>query len=223
MPTLPADATFAYHSDLACWEIDLGAPASGSVEALNQEVDHATQAFLHAFGEMCAVEEAGGDIFLLDDDGRVLSVLEGVHFAPTGDGRFRPDLQHVDPALNGTPLITRLTLSCSAIIVRADRKPLILPAGARFYYDSVVDFNLGERVEVVDSSVGFCVNIDPWLDVTLEPGSYQGRDNQSVSQLNRPRLEHALRDWEALMGRSIVETTSGLYRARLHRYGFTAG
>lgn len=120
-------------------------------------------------------------------------------------------------------MVTHLTLSCTVTIVRADSKAETLSAGARFYYGAVVDFSPGERVEVVDSSVGFCVNVDPWLDVTLAPGSFTPRNNQSVSQLNRPPLEHALREWEALMAKPIVETTSRLYRARLYRYGFTAG
>ncbi|MBR8839354.1 MAG: hypothetical protein DSM106950_36465 [Stigonema ocellatum SAG 48.90 = DSM 106950] len=99
---------------------------------------------------------------------------------------------------------------------------VLIPKAARFYFGYVME-PLEDDEEVLiasDSSVSFETSTDVWVERTLDRLGLHWQDNYSCAAKNQPLLEEALRKWEILVGKPIVEWNSRYYRDQIFKYGF---
>lgn len=80
-----------------------------------------------------------------------------------------------------------------------------------------------QKVIPVDGSTRFETSINVWVERTLDPLSSSWRDNQACAMQNQPLLEEALKEWERLVNKPIVEWNSHSYLDQVFRYGFNSG
>jgi hypothetical protein len=119
--------------------------------------------------------------------------------------------------------VVNVMLRCDVLVVQPGptEPSKVLPNGLYFHYDSGMTGEIGEQAEFDNAHVTADVEIDPWVDAPLHDGRFL--DNRSVAELNRPRLERALRRWEAAVGKPISEVESLPYPSLVDRYGFRPG
>ena len=213
------DATYHHlGTEPGHWWMDLEAPYQVTPFALNRIVDHATYAFVGAFAALYRPIKGRGRMTKLDASGAVVGRTPAEDFIEMEGWRFRPP---AEPALPEDAFIDRLIVHCDVILEPPDElgEPIVVPGAGRFGYES--GLQVGDtgwptfRPPVARVSSW----LDVWLDVTH---GEDGRDvdNRALAARNRPRLESALRRWEAAMARPIARYTSPRYPARIGRYGY---
>jgi hypothetical protein len=190
-----------------CWGIDIGVPQDSSPAAITALALSAARAFVTAFDSLCVVDEAWADWLAMDR-----SVVETEPVEVQLDGTV-----HLPQSAD---LVTGLAMSCSANVDTCTGL-LRVPHAAEWRFAAVLaPPEEGARVE--DASVRFCVAIDPWLPEARDPVTGASRPNHELAARNAPRLETALRRWEAATGRPITDVTSGMYAGYVAQYGFRA-
>jgi hypothetical protein len=212
--------SYGYTENTASWSIDLGDLDADSGEALNQIADGAIQAFLQAFADMCTVEDAEGNLAEIGEDRRLSNLWTELRLEQDVEGRFRPRPDEAFGDLSDRAGLSRVLLACG-VKVEGDRtEPTLLSEGIYFHYNSGLSPTVGEPVTFDSPYVTVSAEVDPWLDAPYQGGRFV--DNRTVADLNRPRLERALRSWEAAMGKPISEVESA-YPDLVDRYGFRSG
>jgi len=210
-----------YIEQTGLWSIDLGPLDTGSPAFLNQLAERVTKAFWGAFKDICNLEWAEGDIVQVGQDGLIKAVWAEIPLEHSGDGRFRPAENAGVGGSEDRTVLSRVMLTCNVTLQLPDGETRELPDSLHFHYDTGLPSTVGEPAKSKSVSATVGVEVDPWLDA---PWNLRGRiDNRSVAALNRPRLEQALRNWEAAIGRPISEVSSVPYPDLVDRYGFQAG
>ncbi|MDF5728671.1 MAG: hypothetical protein PUP92_11710 [Rhizonema sp. PD38] len=121
---------------------------------------------------------------------------------------------------------TTIFIDCDLCVLNADVKHTFnqfwIPKAAKFYFGYVMELkeNDEEALLPLDSSVSFETSTDVWVERTLDQLSLHWQDNHSYASKNQPLLEEALRNWELLVGKPIVEWNSRYYRDQIFKYGF---
>jgi hypothetical protein len=187
---------------------------------LNQIADNAIRAFLQAFADVCTIEDAEGDLVEIGEDRQLSNVWAELRLEQDSEGRFRPRLDAASSDLSKRAGLSRVLVACG-VRVEGDRtEPTLLSDALYFHYNSGLSAEDGEPVTFDTPYVMVSADVDPWLDAPWREGRYV--DNRTIASLNRPRLERALRSWEAAVGKPISEVDSS-YPEFIDRYGFRPG
>ncbi len=212
--------SYGYTENTASWSIDLGHLDANSGEALNQIADGAIHAFLEAFADVCTVQDAEGNLAEIREDLRLSNLWTELQLEQDLEGRFRPRPDAASGLLSNRAGLSRVLLACG-VKVESDRtEHTLLWEGIYFHFNSGLSATVGEPVTFDPSYVTVSAEVDPWLDAPYHDGRFV--DNRTVADLNRPRLERALRSWEAAMGKPISDVESA-YPDLVDRYGFRPG
>lgn len=204
------------------WWMDLEPPFEATPFALGRIADHATSSFVGAFAGLYRPIKGRGKLTTLDERGAVVDRAAARDLIEMEGWRFRPP---EEPALPQNVFVDKLLVHCDVVIEPADDRdePIVVPGAGRFGYESGLETGdtgwptFRRPVARVSSW------LDVWLDVTHDPeGPGAGRDvdNRALGRRNRPRLESALRRWEAAMAKPITHFVSPLYPDRVGRYGY---
>lgn len=205
------------------WYIRLEPPYQVNAYAMNRIVDHATRAFLGSFSGLYEPNRSRGVLVTLDERGAPIHRGEWEPFAPLEGWRFRPAS---GGELSERVFIAALEVRCDVVAMPASdqEEPFLVPSGGYFNYgiergdDGLPVFsgpvvNIGTAVEL-------------WLDVAHDlaangqEADEPGYDNRAIGRRNRPRLEQALRQWEASMAKPITQVKSNWAPDEIGRYGF---
>jgi hypothetical protein len=93
---------------------------------------------------------------------------------------------------------------------------------AEFYLGYLIESDDNGASVISGCRVAFETSVDAWVRKTLDPGTWNSRDNGAVATCNQPLLTAALRRWEQEMGSPITEWVSRPYPEQIRRYGFTS-
>jgi hypothetical protein len=211
---------YGYAEKVGRWSINLGRLDPDSVEAMNQIADDVVGSFLQAFADLCTVEHAEGDLVEIEEDYRLSNVRGELPLEQTVEATFRPRSDTAIGVLSNRAGLSSVLLVCS-IAVEGDRaERLVLPDALYFHYNSGLSSRVGQPMSFDSAHVTVTAEVDPWVDAPLQGGRFL--DNRTIAALNRPRLERALRNWEAAIGKPIDELDSA-YPDFIDRYGFRPG
>jgi hypothetical protein len=217
--TTDGQATYGHAEKAGAWDIELGALDVASVRALEQTADDVAEVFVQAFAEIGTLEYAEGTVTEIGEDRRILSVQGEVPLV-WHEGRFRPAPDaDVGPEAGGAVLSSFMLVY--TVTVNQAEQSVPVSSGLYFHYDSDLPDVVGQPATSRSAFARVDVEVDPWLDAPLHGGRFL--DNRAIAALNRPRLERALRRWEAAMGKPIDHATSVPYPAFIDRYGFRPG
>jgi hypothetical protein len=220
--TANGEATYGHTEKAGAWDIDLGVQGPAPPASLNRIADNVSGAFVDAFADIATVEHAEGTVIDIGEDGRILSVWGEVPLV-SQEGQFRPvpDVESGDLTERG--VLSGIMLVCAVTVVQDDAHRLsdTIQDGLYFHYDSGLSGLVGELAQFDSAFARVDVEIEPWVDAPLHGGKFL--DNRAAASLNRPRLEQALRRWEAEVGKPISNVTSVVYGAFVDRYGFRPG
>ena len=220
--TTNGQATYGHAEKAGAWDIDLGALDVASPRTLEQTADEVTEAFVQAFAEIGTLEYAEGTVTEIGEDGRILSVQGEVQLV-WHEGRFRPAPDAYIGPDAGRAVLSSIMLVYTVTVNQADSEQQLVSvsSGLYFHYDSDLPDVVGQSATSHSAFARVDVEVDPWLDAPLHGGKFL--DNRAIAALNRPRLERALRRWEAAMGKPIDNATSVPYQSFIDRYGFRPG
>jgi hypothetical protein len=180
---------------LARWIIYLEPPYAVTPWVLNREADRAAQIFVTTFGQLGYVRQAEGGIVEIDQAGTLVREHGHVELVGLGSWRFRP-------VSSGRLLESEERAFISHLVLR-------LSDALHFCYDSGLEWDAASKACFQDPFVGVTVNSERWI-----VGSDHG------ARHNRPRLEQALRGWEAATARPIADWESPVAPHQISRYGF---
>jgi len=232
--------TSGYKQAVGSWSIQIGVPDDRSAPSLNTLTYGMVQAFLTAFRSLCTVVEMRYDTIAFNAHGQVEKVDEGRQRI-IDKGKSEDILGELRAILpdNRNSFFTALFLYCDVQVFvpfatgarhtlrppreTGARPPTVrAPRAVEFYLGFVLEHDEAGLLTPVDGSMSVDTSIDVWVPRTRDLAEGQWQDNTVYARFNRPRLEHALRDWEKLVGKPIVEKQSRYYQDQLTRYGFTA-
>jgi hypothetical protein len=232
--------TSGYKQEVGSWGMHIGVPDDRAAASLNTLTYDMVQAFLTAFRSLCTVVEMRYDTIAFNAHGQVEKVDEGRQRA-IDKGNPEDILGELRAILpdNRNSFFTALFLYCDVQVfvpfvastrhTLPPRAPGVQPPTVRipravvFYLGFVLEHDAAGLLTPVDGSMSVDTSIDVWVPKTRDLAEGQWQDNTAYARYNRPRLDHALRDWEKLVGKPIVECHSRYYRDQIARYGFTAG
>jgi hypothetical protein len=219
-PIFPAWATAGYQKESGEWLINLGLPTNNQPAELNQFAIHMALTIPEALEERCRVAKITYNAHLLDARGQVAGWRE-VEPAPTSaGGRTAAHVTLGELAARDHLVYDSLFLDCDLKVLMVDpggeAHELWVPYAATGYFGYYFDHQAKEAQrclvpKAADMSLQTHINV--WRAETLSPHSKDWQDNTATARLNQPWLEAALRRWEQLVGKPIVEW--GWYR-----YGF---
>ncbi len=220
--TTDSPPTYGHAEKAGAWDIYLGALDVASLRALQQTVDDVTKAFVEAFAEIGTLDYAEGTVVEIGSSGRILSV-RGEMPMEMHEGRFRPTAEiDLDLPAERTVLSSiMLVYTVTVIQAGAEQGSVPVSGGLYFHFDSDLPSVVGESATSQSAFARVDVEVDPWLDAPLHGGKFL--DNRATAAINRPRLESALRRWEAATGKPIDHVTSVTYAPFIGRYGFRPG
>lgn len=205
------------------WTIDLGDLQLSSPQAWMEAADRMTGAFLEAFSTVCSPRTNDGYVVQLTADGRVLGIEGDVTFELRQGGVFRPRPDTPYGPVKEGSVTGGITVGCSVMVLHPGRDHSIAEFfnGMYFHYHSGADLLEDDTGMLGPAYVTVSAQADPWLDAPLHDGRFQ--DNRAIAALNRPRLEEALRRWEAAVGKPISDIWSVSFPNLVYRYGFRPG
>lgn len=202
------------------WWMDLEPPFEASPFALTRIADHATSAFVGAFAALYIPVRGRGRFVRLDERGAVVERGTAQDLIEMEGWRFRPP---TEPALPQNVFVDKMIVHCDVVIEPADddAEPIVVPGAGRLGYESGIEVGETGWPTFRRPLARVSSWLDVWLDVTHDPEGPAGDiDNHALAHRNRPRLEGALRRWEASMARPIGHWTSPQYPDRVVRYGY---
>ena len=212
--------TYGYKESAGLWSANLGQLDTTSTESLAAAADRAARAFMNAFVEICAVHSAEGVITEIAEDGSILDVWGEVPLERRDDLSFGPASDGAPGDSSRSLALTSFTLRCD-VLVQEKGNVATLQNAMYLHYESGLQTVVGEQVRFGSAYVSVAVEVDPWLDAPLHGGRFL--DNRITAALNRPRLERALRRWEAALGQQLSEPSSVPYPTFIDRHGFRPG
>ena len=70
------------------------------------------------------------------------------------------------------------------------------------------------------AKVSFETSVDVWVERTLDTMQLPRQDNHAWAVQNQPLLEEALKNWEKLVGKPMIDWKSRYYPDQIFKYGF---
>jgi len=185
---------------VGCWSIELGPPPDGELRTVTDTALGAARIAADAFTGLCSAESAHASW----ESGEQVVEYRPVELNADGSVVLPPDVG----------VVTSLVIRYDVLIEVGDML-VTVPSAAEWRFAALLA-PPEEGLAVDDSSVSFCVETDAWL-----PSTGAEQSNEPVARANAPRLAAALRRWEQLTGKPIVDFVSNAYADAVARYGFT--
>ncbi len=223
--------TFGFKEETGHWQIDIGVADDQSVASLNSHVIDIVKIFLLAFHKLCRPVEIYYDTMTVDANGKVEQVKEG-QVRLVEEKSHTQLLQELKLSLKNPEksFFTTIFIDCDLYVFVTDPEDTLnedtsnqvwIPRVARFYFGFVMEPKEDDEALIPsDSSVSFETSTDVWVERTLDQLGLHWQDNYFCAAKNQPLLEEALRKWEILIGKPIVEWNSRYYRDQIFKYGF---
>jgi hypothetical protein len=221
----PETASCGFREESGSWDIDVGVPDDLSASSLNNCTVTMIRSFLSAFHALCRPVQVEFDTITFDASGRVKEVKEGqiIQIAEKSHDQLLQELL-LTVGNDDYSYFTDIFVDCSLQVFVPSTKDTLhqvwVPQSAMFYLGYVLEPNEEDILVPVDASVRFETSVDVWVERTLSSISLQGRDNHACAVQNQPLLEEALKNWERLVGKPIIEWSSRSYRDQVFKYGF---
>jgi hypothetical protein len=215
---------WGFKKESGYWEINLGIPENYSIASLNDLTMKMVISYLKGFCYLCRPVEVRYDLMSFDQNGKLKSIQEGKvkRIEQQEDSRLIDELKQII-ANPSESFFYALFLECDLQVLlpspgSSDSHNWIPRAGK--FYIGYVEPDDEDRLIPVDSSLSFDTTIDIWVAKTQNSVTSEWQNNQACAEQNQPLLEAALRAWESLVGRPIVEWGSRYYRNQVFKYGF---
>ena len=221
----PETASCGFREESGSWDIDIGVPDDLSASSLNNCAVTMIRSFLSAFHALCRPVQVGFDTISFDASGRVKEVKEG-QVIQIGEKSHDQLLQELLLTVGNDDCsyFTAIFVDCNLQVFVPSTKGALhqvwVPRSAKFYLGYVLEPNEEEILVPVDGSVSFETSLDVWVERTLDSMSLHWQDNHACAVQNQPLLEEALKNWERLVGKPIIEWNSRYYRDQVLKYGF---
>jgi hypothetical protein len=221
----PETASCGFREESGSWDIEIGVPDNLSASSLNNCAITMIRSFLSAFHALCRPVQVEFDTISFDVSGRVKEVKEGqvIQIAEKSHDQLLEKLL-LAVGNDGYSYFTDIFVDCNLQVFVPSTKNMLhqvwVPQSAMFYLGYVLEPNEEDILVPIDGSVRFETSIDVWVERTLGSISLQGRDNHACAVQNQPLLEEALKKWEMLVGKPIVEWNSPSYSDQVFKYGF---
>jgi hypothetical protein len=221
----PKTASCGFREESGSWDIEVGVPDDLSATSLNNRAVRMIRSFLSAFHTLCRPVQVEFNTISLDASGRVKEVTEGqvIQIAERSHDQLLQELLGVvenDDYSYFTDIFVDCNLQVFIPSTKGTPHQVWVPQSAIFYLGYVLEPNEEDMLVPVDGSVRFETSVDVWVERTLGSISFQGRDNRACAVHNQPLLEGALKNWEKLIGKPIIEWNSRSYRDQVFKYGF---
>jgi len=221
----PETASCGFREESGSWDIDIGVPDDLSASSLNNCAVTMIRSFLSAFHALCRPVQVGFDTISFDASGRVKEVKEG-QVIQIGEKSHDQLLQELLLTVGNDDYsyFTAIFVDCNLQVFVPSTKGALhqvwVPQSAKFYLGYVLEPNEEDILVPVDGSVSFETSVDVWVERTLDSMSLHWQDNHACAVQNQPLLEEALKNWERLVGKPIIEWNSRYYRDQVLKYGF---
>jgi hypothetical protein len=221
----PQTASCGFREGSGSWDIEVGVPDNLSASSLNNYAVTMIRSFLSAFHAFCKPVQVKFDTISFDASGRVKEVKESQVIQI---GEKSPDqlLQELLGFVGNDDYsyFTDIFVDCNLQVFIPSKKGTLhqvwVPQSAMFYLGYVLEPNEEDLLVPVDGSVRFETSVDVWVEKTLGSISLQRWDNYACAVQNQPLLQEALKNWEKLVGKPIIEWNSRFYRDQVFKYGF---
>lgn len=221
----PETASCGFREESGSWDIDVGVPDDLSPSSLNNCAVRRIRSFLSAFHALCRPVQVEFDTISFDASGRVKEVKEGqvIQIAEKSHDQLLQELL-LTVGNDDYSYFTDIFVDCNLQVFVPSTKDTLhqvwVPQSAMFYLGYVLEPNEEDILVPVDGSVRFETSVDVWVERTLGSISLQARDNHACAVQNQPLLEQALKNWERLVGKPIIEWSSRSYPDQVFKYGF---
>lgn len=221
----PEIANWGFREESGSWDIDVGVPDDLSASSLNNWAVTMITSFLSAFYALCKPVKVRFDTISFDANGKVKEVKEGqvIQVDEKNNNQLLQELL-LTVGNDDYSYFTAIFVDCNLRVFIPSATGALYqlwkPQCATFYFGYVLEPNEEEILVSVDSSVRFETSFDVWVEKILDSRSLQERDNHACAVQNQLRLEKALKNWERLVGKPIIEWNSRPYRDRVFKYGF---
>ncbi len=221
----PETASCGFREESGSWDIEIGVPDDLSARSLNNCAITMIRSFLSAFHALCRPVQVEFDTISFDVSGRVKEVKEGqvIQIAENSHNQLLEKLL-LAVGNDGYSYFTDIFVDCNLQVFVPSTKNTLhqvwVPQSAMFYLGYVLEPNEEDILVPIDGSVRFETSVDVWVERTLGSINLQGRDNHVCAVQNQPLLEEALKKWERLVGKPIIEWNSSSYSDQVFKYGF---
>jgi hypothetical protein len=221
----PQIASCGFREESGSWDIYVGLPDDLSASSLNNRAVTMIRSFLSAFHALCRPVEVRFDTISFDASGRIKEVKE-VEVRQIGEKSHDQFLQELLLTVENDDYsyFTAIFIECNLQVFVPSTKDTLhkvwVPRSAIFYLGYVLEPNEEDILVPVDGSVRFETSVDVWVERTLDSMSLHWQDNHACAVQNQPLLEEALKNWEKLVGKPIIEWYSRSYRDQVFKYGF---
>jgi hypothetical protein len=221
----PETSSCGFREESGSWDIDVGVPDNLSASSLNNYAVTLIRSFLSAFHALCRPVKVEFDTVSFDASGRVKEVKEGqvIQIAEKSYDQVLEKLL-LTVGNDGYSYFTDIFVDCNLQVFVPSTKNTLhqvwVPQSAMFYLGYVLEPNEEDILVPIDGSVRLETSIDVWVERTLGSINLQEQDNHACAVQNQPLLEEALKKWEKLVGKPIVEWNSRSYSDQIFKYGF---
>ena len=221
----PETASCGFKEESGSWDIDVGVPDDLSATSLNNCAVTMIRSFLSAFHALCRPVEVRFDTISFDASGRIKQVKEGqvIQMGKKSHDQLLQELL-LTVGNDDYSYFTDIFVDCNLQVFVPSTKGTLhqvwVPRSAKFYLGYVLEPNEEDILVPVDGSVSFETSVDVWVERTLDSMSLHWQDNHACAVQNQPLLEEALKNWERLVGKPIIEWNSRYYRDQVFKYGF---